>query len=706
MSAQTGMLKALGINMYTSLGKCLVEFAANSYDSDASFLRIVVPFDAIAVARTSLRESAKAEVKAGTRDPFTVLQDPLPAGITITIEDDGHGMNAQDVQNRFLPINRNRRSALGAKSESGKRFVMGRKGLGKLAAFGTAEQITIWTKRAGTTYATQFVMDYQKIEAVEDIGRVKLVPTYIDDLPAGQHGTRITLDKLRCDALKAGEPAIVETLADNFFGINASDFKSELNGKAVEAQQAAYEFEWPDPAARNGNNLGVYQMESEDVGKVPIEYLVKFRVREGDPVAAGTEGLARGSLPATRRGARVYCNGRLVSGPSLFRLKTGMHNFHSQSYMECIVNADELDRHDIDLVSTNRADLRTDNEIVDQLIETVTELMRQALYQHGLFRDAKVQKDIDKDELGDALNRRLSTIPKKSRAPAKRIMQVLASQGGVKGQLFQEVAPLVLDSMNAGEVLSRLIGLGTDPGSLQRVIDELANLDDVERRDLLKIFRGRRSAISALTALMDQANQSMRRGPHFEDQLHDLLKQNAWLIRPEYSRYLTSNKSLGDVAKKLNSVLKIDSEALDKDRKPVDPTRRPDLVFVAVESATPSSVIVVELKSPDIPLNTDHLTQLKDYMLQIRHAIQADHGREPVVYGHLIGNVPSTTTANSREERVLLDDMHKRGPAELWEILPLPTMLERTRKVHNDWIEALEEVDRGPEGDGAEEGNN
>src|SRR3546814_19337046 len=67
-------------------------------------------------------------------------------------------------------------------------------------------------------------------------------------------------------------------------------------------------------------------------------------------------------LPTARRGARIYCNSRLAAGPSLFGLPTGMHNFHSQSYMECIVRADDLDRHGIDLVNTNRTQLREDNE--------------------------------------------------------------------------------------------------------------------------------------------------------------------------------------------------------------------------------------------------------------------------------------------------------------------------------------------------------
>ena len=43
MPIQGGMLEALGINMYTTLGKCLVEFIANAYDGDSTKVEISIP---------------------------------------------------------------------------------------------------------------------------------------------------------------------------------------------------------------------------------------------------------------------------------------------------------------------------------------------------------------------------------------------------------------------------------------------------------------------------------------------------------------------------------------------------------------------------------------------------------------------------------------------------------------------------------------
>ncbi len=72
-----------------------------------------------------------------------------------------------------------------------------------------------------------------------------------------------------------------------------------------------------------------------------------------------------------------------------------MHNFHSQSYMECVVRADELDRHGIDLVNTNRTQLREDNEIVRSLIDFVEEAMRKGLAAHARWKEDMVDKEIE-----------------------------------------------------------------------------------------------------------------------------------------------------------------------------------------------------------------------------------------------------------------------------------------------------------------------
>ncbi len=693
----------MGINMYTSIGKSVVEFIANAYDSDSSVVEIDIPFEDIAAARDEVRERAKREVQAGEREEFTSLYEPLPEDISITIKDDGHGMTPGEIEDKFLVVNRNRRVSEGLKTESGNREVMGRKGIGKLAGFGAAEIIRVRSKRKGQTYATVFDMDFDKIKNKESVHEVEFTPEYETGLDENEHGTSIRLSKLRCDALKASEASIVRAIAQNFLVVG-DEFLIFLNDEGIEEDIVDYEFTYPDESERNENGFGTQSVDVGGIFSFDIEYLVKFRAR-ADGTNQNGNGSNRsgvritGSLPAKMRGARIYCNKRLSEGPTLLNLPTGMHNFHSQSYMECIVHADELDKHDVDLISTNRSDLKSDNDIVDALHDTVTEIMRIALREHGKFRDDKSEAEVEKDDFSRGLLNQINTLSKKTRTPARKALNMIASHAGVESNLYREIAPIMVQTMNAGEVLTKLIELGADPKSITVVAHELAELNKVENSDVLKLYRGRRNGIEALRNLQEKAIDEWK-GKKFEGELHALLKESPWLIKPEYSHYLTSNQSIGSVAKRLDSLLKIDT-AVDENENVDNSADRPDLVFVLVNSDAPDTVSVVELKSPNAELDHDNLTQLESYMMQVRDHIETVFQKFDVrVHGHLIGNLPNADTS-AKEKRLLLQKIRDQGPNTQWEVISIPMLLERSRLTHLAVIEALEDEEVEDEKEGS-----
>lgn len=694
LTIQGGMLEALGINMYTSIGKCLVEFVANGYDSESRSTRISIPFAEIDLDRRRIRADAKNAVATGKRDRFTVLLEPLADNIVITIEDDGHGMDAWSIQDKFLPLNRNRRlddsnQPTVVKSETGSRHVMGRKGLGKLAGFGAAEVVEIWSKRKGDVYATTFVMDYNRIKEASRLHDVEFIPSYIEGLASETHGTKITLRRLRCDAIKAKPETIVSTIAENFFGIDEADFKIELNDEVVRLDEVEYEFAYPDAGLTKATvDLG-------DLGAMTIDYIVKFRARQGDQnPAEAPSGRKLGSLPANKRGARIYCNKRLAVGPSLLDLHSGVHNFQAQDYMECVVHADELDRHAIDFVNTNRSDLRRDNEVVDKLITTVSELMKKALAAHYKFRDERVTRQVEEDAFTKPVLRILETLPKKSQTSAKKILRTFARNEGIHSDSFREIAPLLIQSMNAGDVLVKLIEIGHDPKDVAAVAQSLHQLALVEQRDVLKVYRGRREGFAALQKLIERGENNWQESPFFEKELHALLKKNPWLIRPEYSRYFTSDKPMGHVADMLSMQLRIDSHAAAN--AVADPNKRPDLVFVLVEGNEPQSVVVIEFKSPNIPLDIDHFTQLQGYLAQVRRIVGSEFQKQCTLKGFLIGAMPAHDT-KAEKQVTLLDGLANKRDAEI-EVLGLRAMLSKAQKTHIDIIEALERDEEAEEG--------
>lgn len=679
MSIQGGMLEALGINMYTTLGKCLVEFVANAHDGDAARVDISVPVEAIKLARQEVREKAKKEVADGTREKFEVLLLALPDDIKVTIRDTGHGMSPGQVQNVFLPVNRKRRLGKDGKetelkTESGRRHAMGRKGLGKLAGFGAAEHIVIETKREGQTFATRFSMNYSQLSAMGDLTKATLPATYVEHQPAATHYTLIELSGLKCDAVRNNVESIRETIAEAFFGILPTEFDIRLNEETVAPKLVEYEFQ--HPAHRDADGFAMATIGIELMDPLDFKYVVKFRKMGAH-------------LAAAKRGARIYCNGRLAAGPTLLDLPTGMHNFHAQSYMECIVIADELDRFGVDIINTNRTSLRQDSELVEKFLLTITEAMRVAIAAHAKFREGQASQEVENDPKARALVQIASQLPPRTRAATKKLINSIAAQHGVDSVDFTTLVPLVLNAANATEVLIKLSELGANPDTIENVAGQLRELAEIEKSDALKLYRARKNGIDALAKLEAEGEEKWRQAG-FEARLHKLFKDEPWLIKPEFARPFVSDQDLGKLATKLANHLGVDRFAGPlRDGKP--DRRRPDLVFVMGDSASPHVITIVELKSPSLPLQFDHLTQLKEYMNKVEEFLESElSSHQFVVTGYLIGAMPEMKT-QAEGERMLLREIKKRGIGESWEVIGIRQLIERSRATHMAAINTLED---------------
>ena len=110
------LLELLGVQMYKHRDAAIAELVANSWDAGANNIWISIPNET-------------------NYDPFIS---------EILIEDDGCGMDESDLQDKYLVIGRNRRTSENSDEFRGRK-VMGRKGIGKLAGFGIAVNMTIET---------------------------------------------------------------------------------------------------------------------------------------------------------------------------------------------------------------------------------------------------------------------------------------------------------------------------------------------------------------------------------------------------------------------------------------------------------------------------------------------------------------------------------------------------------------------------------
>jgi len=110
MALSLNVLNHLGINLYSNIPAVLSEIVANSWDADAEKVEVIISHD------------------------------------QIIIKDDGCGMSADDINNKFLYVGYQKREH-SFESPIHHRKYMGRKGIGKLSMFSIAKEVDIFSKK-------------------------------------------------------------------------------------------------------------------------------------------------------------------------------------------------------------------------------------------------------------------------------------------------------------------------------------------------------------------------------------------------------------------------------------------------------------------------------------------------------------------------------------------------------------------------------
>ena len=369
-------IEHLGVKMYSTLPPALAELISNAYDADAS--EVTVDFHE---------------------------QNGVPK--TITVKDNGIGMSAVEIQNKFLVIGRNRRNTEGDRPSSKyKRLPTGKKGLGKLALFGLAEMIVLDTAQAGKR--NRFKLDWNALLAADNV--YNPVSEINDENTERPDGTYITLSKL-----KRKTSFDLETISDSLSKIFIVDevFKITLknsNGQIVEVtnerryEQIEQEFLW----------------DKTSLELSPYEYLesIEFNLITSKTPIKPSSGL---------RGITIFSRGKLVNAPEFFSNSTSSHFYQ---YLTGWISADFIDLLDEDVISTNRQSINWENEKMSQFRDWLNDLVSKV----GIsWRDKrKEKKDNDfKEKTGIDKQQWFETLPANIKILAEKIINTMSDDEGV-----------------------------------------------------------------------------------------------------------------------------------------------------------------------------------------------------------------------------------------------------------------------------------
>jgi hypothetical protein len=680
------IVEDLGLNLYTDLPRVLVEFVANAYDADSSHANITLDKTAIDQARKLLRK--QYELERAEKDVTVERVEPLssrvlPDECRIVIEDAGHGMTRDDLDRKFLVAGRRRRSEepdAKGRSPDG-RLLMGRKGIGKLAGFGVAKRIEVVTRRNGEQHATKIVLDYDQLVEKRATDEIEIDD---EELPDGgglaPSGTRITLSRLLYDPLKSRSQTIENAIADHFAYIKQEEFVIRLNGGPIESPDIEHAYAWPDPDLAPTQFVGK-SLPREGGGEIRFEYRLRF-TKEGE------------ALPAARRGIRVYSNNRIASAPSLLGADTNMHGFRMTDYLDGVVIANFIDEEETDYIATDRESLRWESPLLSGLHEFLSEEIKTACAQYQKLRDEVAPNIVKADPFTQAEIAKCE-LSRRDRTMAIRLGVVLknACKRGVEDPSYRAKLPVFLRSIGHGNILAAISELAEQPTpDIAKVAIEIARLTADEFDQFISYAKARLKGIAALKKVVKAADFKDREN---EPVIQELFEKSPWLIDPTYTQFLSADESFDVLMPRLAKELRIGKHAPpDAGQK----DERPDLVFL-LGNRSLDRLVIVELKSANLPLESKHLDQLHDYMITARDWLRGQSRTGVAIRGQLLGSLASPRS-RARGARALRKRMEDEMPNSDWRVRDYMQVLSDTEAVHTEILQAHRKTEEAMEEEG------
>ena len=466
-----GLVKHLGLQMYSGAVPAIAELVANAWDAEAANVRITIPLD-----------------------------QPLETSSVIEVTDDGQGMSFGDCDNKYLVLGRNRRAEEGDYSSGPKkRPLMAHKGIGKLAGFGIADRITVETVSDGRL--TRFVLDYQEIERAGNFGSDYHPTVEADEATKEKHRTTIRLTQLKIKRSVPSEQFVRSLLSR--FAVYSNDFRVWVNDAPLEKKEGVYQFRFP---AKKG------QWQEDDVpGFGHIKWWIGF---------------TKDTIPHEDvRGISVLARGKLVQAPWCFGLSGGVYGQHGLQYMTGEVQAEGLDE-DVDLVATDRASVLWEDPKAKALVDwgqaKVKELLAEWANMRAKTRMERVKK-------GTRYWARIQRFPVRERRELTAAIEKLASIPTIEDDRLDELVDFLVKAYENETFMTLIRQLNAaSPEAQAEVLGLLKEWDVLEAISTAQIVRGRLEVIGKFEQMIDAR---VREKPDMQDFLRD----HPWLIDPAWT---------------------------------------------------------------------------------------------------------------------------------------------------------------------------
>jgi hypothetical protein len=483
------LVEQLGAQLYPSVTATVAELISNAWDADAANVWISIPFE-------------------------SNWDDPLAE---IVVLDDGHGMTREQAQETYLIVGRKKRlGPNGDRSERG-RPVHGRKGIGKLAAFGTAGYLECTTVRHGET--TAFGIDYDELRRLRPdrdyfVDVIKNPPPLIS--PEGlalAQGTRVRLTGLRVKR-KISEQSFLVSMSRRF-ALNGMNVL--INGKPLRRFDIPLEYKLP----RDLSPRGVLE---DDRGWAVEE------LPSGNEVRWWIGFTAKPLVDSEQQGISVLARDKMAQRPFKFERAQGTTAQLGYEYLVGEVQADWLDQGvdiDTDLIQSNRDQLQLEDPRLDEFVAWGRTRLAWALRAR---QELRVRDQAERNQNDEILSAILSQTTGQERRALEGVVKQISRLPAVEPDEVHELLQAVVDSREESRLrgLVRGIGGATGPNDpeLWSLVDRAGEID---ARRLVGVLDARLETLAQVMKAVDQSADLLVVARN--------LQANIWLLNPQWNLY-------------------------------------------------------------------------------------------------------------------------------------------------------------------------
>lgn len=575
MTVAGRFIDLLGHQMYGGPVQAVAEFVANAWDADSTKVKVSVP------------------------------EDPKAEGAEIKVRDYGEGMSFDELIDRYLTIGYERRKERGERTESG-RLVMGRKGIGKLAGFGIAEDIVL--RSVKDNWVVEFKLNYTDLKSRAEIGHFEFDPE-IDEASDEENGVTVILKKLKLERrINIGS---FRRSISRRFALNTEIMDIVVNGESITKEDLDLEYRTPS------EDSGWMDEDIEGFGSISYWFgFLNATIKDSE-----------------LRGVSVFARDRIAQiTPFFFNLVGGINGQVGLEYLTGQVKADTLDDI-VDYIATPRQTVNWQFGNAQIFEKWGQEKIKELCSDWKKRREEKNLEKFKHDY--SEFYPRIYVLAEQERKDVMAALERIAGLESVGEAEFRVIANSLINGVERESVKKVIMRINaTSADALPELVEAIKEWDIITAVSLAEVISGRLEIIRQFKEHID--SRLREKSPEGHIDMQGFVMEYPWLLGQKYEDLKPADfdKERG-VDKWIEEKLQeVDKEFITADRS----GRRFDLLCIKNDFL----VLIIELMRPGLPLDYEHVTRLNRYITQIQAYVQ-EMGPEYAnrkVFGILIADYP------------------------------------------------------------------